>query len=67
MIEQHYSKDTSHAYQTLITNIHATKTEVFRLLATTDGISSWFPQLSINKKKMSSLFCSIWVIILLKK
>lgn len=51
MIEQHYSKDTSHAYQTLITNIHATKTEVFRLLATTDGISSWFPQLSINKEK----------------
>lgn len=50
MMKRNYSKDASNAYQTLTVNIHANKTEVFHLLATTDGISSWFPQLSINKE-----------------
>ena len=51
MMERNYSKDTKNAYQTLSTTIQANKEEVFFHLATTEGISSWFPQLSITKEK----------------
>ncbi len=47
MIERKYSKDATHATQTLTTIIQAKKEAVFHYLATTEGISSWFPQLSI--------------------
>src|SRR5699024_1789874 len=51
MMERNYSKDTKNAYQTLSTTIQANKEEVFFHLATTEGISSWFQQLSITKEK----------------
>lgn len=51
MIERSYFKDTKNATQTLSTIIQASKEDVFFYLATTEGISSWFPQLSITKEK----------------
>lgn len=50
MIERSYFKDTKNAYQTLSTTIQASKEKVFFYLATTEGISTWFPQLSITKE-----------------
>ena len=56
MIERKYSKDKTHATQTLTTLIQADKEAVFHYLATTEGISSWFPQLSIaDETKEKSL------------
>lgn len=52
MVERNYSKDTKNAYQTLTTTIQADKQTVFRYLATTDGISEWFPQLSISEESV---------------
>lgn len=51
MIQREYSKDSKNAYQILKTIIQADKSTVFRYLSTTDGISNWFPQLSINAKE----------------
>lgn len=50
MDEKRYSKDESLAKQTLSLLIKATKKEVFHYLATTEGISAWFPQLSIKEE-----------------
>lgn len=51
MIQREYSKDSKNAYQILKTIIQADKSTIFRYLSTTDGISSWFPQLSIDAKE----------------
>ena len=50
MDEKFYSKDDSLVKQTLSLLIEATKKEVFHYLATTEGISTWFPQLSIKEE-----------------
>lgn len=55
MIERNYSKDSSTAQQVLSTLIHANKKTVFHYLATTDGISNWFPQLSIDEEENEKL------------
>lgn len=49
MIKKQYSKDDSLVKQQLSLIINAGKKEVFHYLATTEGISTWFPQLSINE------------------
>lgn len=49
MIKKQYSKGDSHVKQQLSLIINAGKKEVFHFLATTEGISTWFPQLSINE------------------
>lgn len=48
MDKKRYSKTDTIVKQTLALTIQATKKEVFHYLATTEGISTWFPQLSIN-------------------
>lgn len=55
MIEKNYSKDSSKAQQILSTIIQADKKTVFHYLATTDGISNWFPQLSIDEEENEKL------------
>ena len=50
MIEKQYSKDETHVKQKLSVKIDADKKEIFHYLATTEGISLWFPQLSIEDK-----------------
>lgn len=50
MIEKQYSKDETHVKQKLSIKIDADKKEIFHYLATTEGISLWFPQLSIEDK-----------------
>lgn len=49
-----YSKDSTQAKQVLNTVIQADKETVFNLLATSEGISSWFPQLSLDDDKDAS-------------
>lgn len=51
MIERDYSIDDKYIKQTLSTLIQSNRKTVFHLLATTDGIASWFPQLSLNKQE----------------
>lgn len=51
MIERTYSKDSIQAKQVLTTLVQADKKEVFHYLATTEGISNWFPQLAIEDEK----------------
>lgn len=55
MVERTYSKDSTNAYQSLTVNIQADKEKVFKHLATTEGISSWFPQLSLTKENDEQL------------
>jgi len=55
MVERTYSKDSKNAYQTLTATIQADKETVFKHLATTEGISSWFPQLSLAKEQDEQL------------
>lgn len=50
MIIRAYKKDQENATQELSTKIEASKQTVFDYLATTDGISTWFPQLSISEE-----------------
>ena len=50
MIEKQYSKDETHVKQKLSVKIDADKKDIFHYLATTEGISLWFPQLSIEDK-----------------
>ena len=50
MDEKQYSKSESLVKQTLSLLIKAPKKEVFHYLATTAGISIWFPQLSIKEE-----------------
>lgn len=52
MIEKQYSKDESFVKQKLAVLIDAEKKDVFHFLATTEGISLWFPQLSIEEKQV---------------
>ncbi|WP_323703464.1 SRPBCC domain-containing protein [Mammaliicoccus sp. Dog046] len=49
-----YQTDTTHAYQTITINIQAPQAHIFKLLATTDGIQQWFPQLSFEEEKAGS-------------
>lgn len=49
-MERSYSKDSSTAQQVLKTLIQADAKTVFHYLATTEGISNWFPQLSIDEE-----------------
>lgn len=48
MIERNYKKSETSAKQVLKTIIQAEAKTVFHYLATTEGISNWFPQLSID-------------------
>lgn len=50
MIRHEYSKDTENVKQILSARIKANIKTVFHYLATTDGISTWFPQLSLSDK-----------------
>lgn len=50
MIDHNFSIKEEVATQQLKTTIQADRKTVFRYLATTEGISSWFPQLSIDKE-----------------
>lgn len=50
MDEKRYSKDDSLVKQKLSLVIKATSKEIFHYLATTEGISTWFPQLSIKEE-----------------
>lgn len=50
MIERTYAMNETHAQQTLSIIINAPPKNVFRYLSTTEGISSWFPELSFNEK-----------------
>lgn len=52
MIEKQYSKDASFVKQKLAVLIDADKKDIFHYLATTEGISLWFPQLSIEEKQV---------------
>lgn len=52
MIEKQYSKDASFVKQKLAVFIDADKKDIFHYLATTEGISLWFPQLSIEEKQV---------------
>ena len=49
MIEREYATNSTHAQQTLSVVIDAEAEKVFRYLATTEGISSWFPELSFDE------------------
>ena len=49
MIKTEYFKDTKNAYQNLSTIIQADQQTIFRFLSTSEGISSWFPQLSMDQ------------------
>lgn len=51
MIEREYATNSTHAQQTLSVVIDAEAEKVFRYLATTEGISSWFPELSFNEDR----------------
>lgn len=51
MFQKDYDKNETHAFQTLTIAIQAGKKTVFQHLATTEGISQWFPQLSLTKKE----------------
>lgn len=53
-MNQTYSKDSTQAKQVLNTTIQADKETVFKLLATSEGISSWFPQLSLDDDQDAS-------------
>lgn len=55
MMERSYSKDSSNAQQVLKTLIQADRKTVFHYLATTEGISNWFPQLSIDEEENEKL------------
>lgn len=55
MIERSYEKEATTVKQQLSTEIKADKKAVFHHLATTDGISAWFPQLSIDQKEDEQL------------
>lgn len=50
MVEKQYLKDETAVKQKLSVVIDADKKEIFHYLATTEGISLWFPQLSIEEK-----------------
>jgi uncharacterized protein YndB with AHSA1/START domain len=50
MMERKYSKDSKNAKQIITTQIQADQETVFHFLATTAGISTWFPQLSIKEE-----------------
>lgn len=50
MLERNYAIDETHARQTLSTIIQKNRKAVFNLLATTEGIASWFPQLSLSRE-----------------
>lgn len=49
MIQTNYAKDDTHAFQTLIIDIQAGNQIVFQHLSTTEGVSQWFPQLSLTQ------------------
>lgn len=51
MIEREYATNDTHAKQTLSVVIDAKADQVFGYLATTEGISIWFPELSFNDEK----------------
>lgn len=52
MVEKKYFTDSTHAHQELKTLIQAKKETVFHLLSTTEGITKWFPELSIEEEKV---------------
>jgi hypothetical protein len=52
MIERNYFKDATSVQQELKTLIDADKQTIFHLLATTEGITKWFPQLSIEDEQV---------------
>jgi len=54
MIKKEYFKDAENAFQTLAAVIQADRPTVFRYLSTSEGISSWFPQLSLSKENNQS-------------
>lgn len=55
MMTREYSKDNTTVSQKLTAFIHADKKTVFHYLATTDGISTWFPQLSLTEEEDEQL------------
>lgn len=48
MIEREYASSTNSTQQTLSIVVDASPEKVFEYLTTTDGISSWFPELSFK-------------------
>lgn len=50
MIRKDYSINKEKVTQTLTTEIEADRKTVFKYLATTEGISAWFPQLTLSKE-----------------
>lgn len=48
-MEIFYQKDENNAYQTIRTEIDATKEQIFNYIGTTEGIRQWFPQLSFRQ------------------
>ncbi|KIH70823.1 SRPBCC domain-containing protein [Salinicoccus roseus] len=48
-MEIFYHKDADNAYQTIRTEIDATREQVFNYIGTTEGIRQWFPQLSFRQ------------------
>lgn len=51
MIEREYNTNSTHAQQTLSVVINAEAEKIFHYLATMEGISSWFTELSFNEDK----------------
>ncbi len=56
MIEREYATNRTHAQQVLSVVIHADAEKVFHYLATTEGVSSWFPELSLDEEGKEVLF-----------
>lgn len=50
MIKKEFIKHENTAQQILQSTIHASKETIFQYLATTEGISQWFPQLSFKQE-----------------
>lgn len=50
MIKKEFLKNENNAQQILQSTIQASKETIFHYLATTEGISQWFPQLSFKQK-----------------
>lgn len=50
-MNKNYLIDSKNASQTLSVEVNADKEKIFRYLSTSDGISSWFPQLQMKKEE----------------
>lgn len=52
MVDKNYFVDSTYVQQELKTLIQADKENIFHLLSTTEGITKWFPELSIEDEKV---------------